>query len=592
MKKLALLTLTYITFLSVQSYAQDQCKICKPYPWEIGAMIGPNQYFGDMHCSKPYRSQTGIMGGIFARRHLNDFFSLRPQFLIANKLAGADLDRPDDRWDYRNASFKAKGFMEAALLAEYYPFRERRFSCDGTLKKGISPYLFAGIGAAYGRPKLEQTLGRYTGPDGGSYPIFPLDPTGVQQDKDAVDGGILAGIVPVGLGFKYNFTNRATLGAEAGYRFSFSDLLDGMKYSAYNVGVPLQEGKRNRNDGYFLGTLMGSYRFGDKDTDKDGTVDKCDACVSEPGLSRYAGCPDTDGDGTIDKDDLCPTVAGPMGLKGCPDTDGDGIADKDDACPTQVGSALLQGCPDRDFDGVPDKDDACPDQTGVKELKGCPDTDGDGIADKDDACPNQAGPASLNGCPDTDGDGIADSNDDCINVKGLASANGCPDTDGDGIPDNKDKCPTVAGIAANNGCPEGYVNGVAGASGFRSASGCVITNEEIKQLSFASKGIEFYPGTNKLKPSSYKSLQRVCDVLGRCKDATMAINCYNDGGSDSQNLRLAKLRACAIYSYFMKKKCISKSRMTYAGFGDEDPSSPYTSASGSNSGSRVEFILK
>jgi OmpA-OmpF porin, OOP family len=573
MKRLQLLViLAILTAYNVQ--AQDQCKVCKPFPWELGIPLGLNQYFGDMHCSSPYRSQTGFVGGVFARRHLNDFFSIRPQVLIASKLAGSDLDSPTNQWDYRRLSFKSKGFMEAAVLGEYYPFRERRFTCDGFMKKTLSPYLFGGVGVNYGKPIVTQEAGA----------TFPVPARDLQDDRDHIAkfGNRITPIFPVGAGLKYNMSKRATIGAEAGYRFSTSDYLDGISMA----------GNPNKKDGYFLANVLGSYRLGDKDSDKDGVVDKCDMCVNEAGLPKFQGCPDTDSDGTIDKDDACPTVAGPIGLKGCPDSDGDGIADKDDACPTLVGSALLNGCPDRDFDGIADKDDACPDVAGVKELKGCPDTDGDGITDKDDECPNVAGPASLNGCPDSDGDGIADSKDDCINVKGIASANGCPDSDGDGVPDNKDKCPSVPGLMSNQGCPEGYVNGLAPASGFKSASGCMISADELKQLSFAAQGIEFYPGTNKLRPSSYKSLQRVCDVLNRCKDASLAINAYNDGGTDAQSVRLAKLRACAVYSYFMKKKCISKSRMSYNGFGDEDPSSFYTTPSGAKSGARIEFLLR
>lgn len=573
MKKFLLVFSLFFAFGSITTKAQDSCAVCKPFPWEIGALIGPNQYFGDMHCSQPYASQTGLMGGLFVRRHINDYLSIRPQILVG-KLAGRDLDNPDGLWDYRRLKFSSTPFVEAAVLGEYYPFKERRFTCDGFMKKTLSPYIFAGVGAAYSNPTIYQESGAQ----------FPVSDRDLQADRDHLDkfSNRLAAIFPVGLGVKYNATRRFTLGAEAGYRFSSSDYLDGLSLA----------GNSSRKDGYFLANLLGSYRFGDKDADKDGVVDKCDLCANEPGLPKFQGCPDSDGDGVIDKDDACPTVAGPMALKGCPDTDGDGIADKDDACPTLVGSALLNGCPDKDFDGVADKDDACPDVAGIKELKGCPDTDGDGIADKDDACPNIAGPASLNGCPDSDGDGIADTNDDCINVKGLASANGCPDSDGDGVPDNKDKCPSVPGLMSNQGCPEGYVNGVAPMQGFKSASGCVITGEELNQLSFAAQGIEFYPGTNKIKPSSFKSLQRVCDVLSRCKDAKLTINTYNDGSNDAQNLRLANLRACAVYSYFMKKKCISKSRMSYKGLADEDPNTSYVTPTGSKSGSRTEFLLR
>jgi OmpA-OmpF porin, OOP family len=573
MKKLTLLVFASVTFLGHAVVAQDQCKVCKPFPWELGIPLGINQYFGDMHCSQPYSSQNSFMGGVFARKHINDFFSIRPQVMVG-RLAGRDQDQPDARWDYRRLSFKSSPFVEAVVLGEYYPFRERRFTCDGFMKKTLSPYLFGGIGTTYSKPTVTQEAGA----------TFPVQARDLADDRAHVakTGNRFAAVVPVGLGLKYNAASRFTIGAEAGYRFSTSDYLDGISMA----------GNPNKKDGYFLANLLGSYRLGDKDADKDGVVDKCDMCVNEAGLPKFQGCPDTDGDGTIDKDDQCPTVAGPIGLKGCPDSDGDGIADKDDACPTLVGSAALNGCPDRDFDGIADKDDACPDLTGVKELKGCPDTDGDGIADKDDACPNVAGPASLNGCPDTDGDGIADSKDDCINVKGIAAANGCPDSDGDGIPDNKDACPSVAGLMSNNGCPEGYVNGISPASGYKSASGCMISADELKQLSFAAQGIEFYPGTNKIRPSSFKSLQRVCDLLGRCKDASLTINTYNDGGNDSQNIRLAKLRACAIYSYFMKKKCVAKSRMTYNGFGDEDPNGVYTTPTGSKSGARTEFLLR
>jgi OOP family OmpA-OmpF porin len=573
MKKVTFLFTVILGFFTINVQAQDTCSVCKPYPWEIGVPLGINQYFGDMHCSEPYRSQTSLMGGLFVRRHFNDYFSIRPQVLVG-RLAGRDLDNPNNYWDYRRLRFSSTPFIEAAVLGEFYPLRERKFTCDGFMLNTLSPYLFAGIGATYSNPTVYQD-------PGATAPVIPRD---LQADRDYVAkfGNRIAAVIPVGIGLKYNLAKRWTIGAEAGYRFSTSDYLDGISLA----------GNSERNDGYFLANLLGSYRFGDKDSDKDGVVDKCDLCVNEPGLPKFSGCPDTDGDGVPDKDDECPTLFGPIGLKGCPDTDGDGIPDKDDACPTVVGPAYLQGCPDRDFDGVADKDDLCPDVAGIKELKGCPDTDGDGIADKDDACPNSPGPASLNGCPDSDGDGIADKNDDCINVKGLASANGCPDSDGDGVPDNKDLCPSIPGLISNQGCPEGYVNGVAPFMGYKTKSGCVISPSELNELSLAAQNIEFYPGTNKIRPTSFKSLQRVCDLLTRCKDASLVINTYNDGNNSSENVRLANLRACAVYAYLLKKKCISKSRMSYKGFGDEDPNSFYTNPSGKKSGSRTEFLLK
>ena len=153
-------------------------------------------------------------------------------------------------------------------------------------------------------------------------------------------------------------------------------------------------------DDYFHFAFGLKFRFGAKDRDKDGIVDKKDKCPDVAGLKVFEGCPDTDKDGIEDAKDLCPNEAGKPELQGCPDKDNDGIADKDDRCPDVAGLASLKGCPDKDGDGVADIDDRCPEVKGLTNLKGCPDKDGDGIADKDDKCPEVAGVSSNNGCPE------------------------------------------------------------------------------------------------------------------------------------------------------------------------------------------------
>ena len=164
-------------------------------------------------------------------------------------------------------------------------------------------------------------------------------------------------------------------------------------------------------------------------------------------------------------DDRIPNVGVPSHLQhiagvtfrfGGKDTDGDGVLDKYDECPDVPGLKEFNGCPDSDGDGIIDSLDECPSEFGLKELNGCPDTDGDGIADHQDECPDVPGLAKFNGCPDTDGDGVADKNDECPEVPGPVANNGCPwpDTDGDGVVDKDDECPTIPGPASNKGCPE------------------------------------------------------------------------------------------------------------------------------------------
>ncbi|UBM60696.1 DUF6089 family protein [Marinilongibacter aquaticus] len=566
MKK-GLLAFLFVLFLaSYSAQAQDTCKVCKPFPWEIGIPIGFTQYLGDVHCSMPYAAGNRLIGGLFARRHFGDYFALRPQVLVGG-LAGDDFSHPDGYWDYRGLSFKTP-LVEASILGELYPFKDRKFTCDGLTRKTIAPYLFAGIGAAYTNPKVTSSTTT-------TFPALPRD-----LAADAENLKKWTAVIPFGVGAKWNLAEKFTLGVEAGYRVAFSDYLDGISMA----------GNSDRNDGYFVGLLTGSFRFGDKDSDKDGTVDKCDLCENTPGLRKFQGCPDTDGDGVPDNVDACPTVAGSMLLGGCPDTDGDGVADKDDACPTVYGLVSLNGCPDRDGDGVADKDDQCPDVMGSVEHQGCPDSDGDGVPDSEDKCPNAQGPASSNGCPDADGDGVADIDDECMKVSGTAE--GCPDSDGDGVADIHDLCPELAGLASNDGCPAEYVNGVAPFKGYRTTSGCEISAEELDALNHAAQQIEFYNGSSRLRPASIKALQGVCDILSRCSDASIHINAYNDGNATAANVRLAKLRASAISKYFMQKKCVAKAKVSSDGFGDEDTATYYTNAEGKRTGTRVEFILK
>ncbi|MFA9290549.1 MAG: OmpA family protein [Solirubrobacteraceae bacterium] len=112
------------------------------------------------------------------------------------------------------------------------------------------------------------------------------------------------------------------------------------------------------------------------------------------------------------------------------DTDKDGILDKDDACPTVAGIAAFNGCPDTDADGLKDSEDSCPTVAGPTENKGCPygDADSDTITDNLDKCPNEAGELANGGCPwgDADNDGVKDNMDKCPTVAGLESNNGCP----------------------------------------------------------------------------------------------------------------------------------------------------------------------
>lgn len=296
------------------------------------------------------------------------------------------------------------------------------------------------------------------------------------------------------------------------------------------------------------------------------------------GLKFRWGAKDTDGDGIVDKEDACPTEAGEVALQGCPDKDKDGIKDSEDECPDVAGLKDLKGCPDADNDGIKDSDDACPNEAGKPELKGCPDKDGDGIADKDDACPDVAGVASLQGCPDKDGDGIKDSDDECPEQAGTAEFKGCPDTDGDGIRDKDDKCPNEKGVAARQGCPEPKVEAV-----------------EIKKveekLKMSAQRIQFQTGSAIILKQSNTELDKVVDIMKQYPGSNFSIEGHTDNvGNAAANKKLSQDRANAVRKYFTDKG-IDESRLKATGYGAEKPIKPNTTVAGQAANRRVEIHL-
>jgi len=211
-----------------------------------------------------------------------------------------------------------------------------------------------------------------------------------------IDPYILTGVGYTSVGSRHN----GSLNFGGGINFWVNKKKD--------IGIQVQTVVKKRLDGtissYYQHSLGVAFKFGGKDTDKDGINDNKDKCPEVAGLESFNGCPDTDGDGITDSDDVCPEEYGTKEMSGCPDADADGIADKDDACPNVAGARVNNGCPDSDSDGVLDKNDACINIAGPMANKGCPwpDSDRDGVLDKDDRCVNTAGPVSNYGCPKED----------------------------------------------------------------------------------------------------------------------------------------------------------------------------------------------
>jgi OmpA-OmpF porin, OOP family len=610
------LTLTLVLLLKTLTFAQPKL--------EYGIGAGVSNHLSDTQSPELFPKGTNLAYGVNVRYFLNPSVALKFNYM-GTKLSG-DEKRFDNPWRNERAFKYNNGLHELAATIEWDMRAKRRFQ-DNKFFKTVSPYLFAGAGIAVTKFDVDYNFNNERNP------IAPANL--VRQDMAERKNIALA--IPIGGGIRFDLSRTISLHIESSLRPTFSDYLDGISKS----------GNSKLNDWYGTSMISLSYRILPPDADNDGVADAIDFCPNQPGRRTLNGCPDKDQDGIADKDDRCPDIYGSSEFQGCPDQDADGLPDIDDICPDIAGVREMKGCPDRDNDkvtdavdecpdvagtingcpdsdkdGIADKEDKCPTTAGKKAFAGCPDSDDDGIVDAEDVCPNQAGLAIDGGCPpkDTDHDGIIDRLDKCPEKAGIKEENGCPlpDSDGDGIADKLDRCPTLFGSTRFGGCPDSDGDGVedsqdacpklAGSNG----KGCP-TKVEIAALKANSqninvkapksyeelntmiglsvKKVKFNSNSDVLIKSSYSELNRVSALLKANPKYDLNISGHTDDvGDDKKNLLLSERRAKRCHDYLVGKG-VTKSRLTYRGFGETQPIMGNDTPAGRNENRRVEFDL-
>lgn len=178
------------------------------------------------------------------------------------------------------------------------------------------------------------------------------------------------------------------------------------------------------------------------------------------------------------------------------------------------------------------------------------DSDHDGVSDANDKCPNTPMGVKVDakGCPiDSDNDGVADYLDKCPNTPANVKVdkNGCPiDSDNDGVADYLDKCPNTPKDfkVDQNGCP-------------------VLYNFEIN----------FDYNSAKIKPEYMEKIKEFADYLKKHPEVKAEIQGYTDNkGNYDYNMVLSEKRAKAVYEALVKLG-ISKDRLSFAGYGPNNP---------------------
>lgn len=326
-----------------------------PQRWEVGGGVGVASYQGDldMFLVNVAQRQVNPAFSLHLRRYAGNLFALRGS-VLGGRLSGDERNFPEPQWrrerglSFHTMLWEAKAGLEFYPLGQYVEnylddeqrpspaydrIRNYRVLPNGdTLianarRRKMAPYLFLGMGAAHVNPQVNWNE---TG-DGGS---AALPNEAYQRDRTAQHSRVKA-VLPVGAGIRIPLSQKALLGIETAFHYTFSDYLDGVS----------QTGNPKKNDWYFIGQVSFSWPLGHSDRDRDGLADQNDRCPTLPGTASACGCPDADLDGLADQRDRCPNAAGLSSLGGCPDSDQDGVADLDDICPKLPGKGTANGCP-------------------------------------------------------------------------------------------------------------------------------------------------------------------------------------------------------------------------------------------------------
>ncbi len=105
------------------------------------------------------------------------------------------------------------------------------------------------------------------------------------------------------------------------------------------------------------------------------------------------------------------------------------------------------------------------------------------------------------------------------------------------------------------------------------------------------KNIFFETGKNTMKQESFQQLNNVIEFMKDNNTLKLEISGHTDNvGSLSANLKLSEMRAKSVVDYMIKGG-IDKSRLTYKGYGPNQPVAPNNTPAGKAQNRRVEFKI-
>lgn len=211
-----------IVLALVISYAVNAKSQSVPL-YQVGLGVGAYIYQGDLTPSRIGSVVTAKPGiNIYGSRLLSSSLSARLQLSIA-RLKGDDAkySHPEYR-QQRNFNFTTP-VVELAASIVWNPLRS---NFDGIRAPRLTPYLSGGVGLSWVRINRD-----YSNFNPAYFGSESWVVTGLNADIAHRTPRLLP-VIPVGAGLQYELTPQWSITADASYRFTFSDYLDGFSQAA------------------------------------------------------------------------------------------------------------------------------------------------------------------------------------------------------------------------------------------------------------------------------------------------------------------------------------------------------------------------
>lgn len=195
--------------------------------WELGVFAGLSNYLGDLAFQLVDQDHWHPGGGIWGQYNISEWFSVKLGYNMG-RVSGSDYDHPNIERHRRLWSFRS----DIHEIAATFEWHVSRYGVDRRVR--IMPTVYGGIAYFHFNPKAQALLGweRVSEKWVWTEKWYALQPIGTEGQT--VEGSIKTKYhknsysIPFGFQLDFDLHKKWIVGADIGFRWTFTDYLDDM----------------------------------------------------------------------------------------------------------------------------------------------------------------------------------------------------------------------------------------------------------------------------------------------------------------------------------------------------------------------------